>query len=607
MHNIGKTIGELHAMLIEYEKGLPKKAKTPQVMMIKGGKIQKDKKKSLKANGKGNDKHVYISNLKNPKPYAKEHPAKVDTCHHYKQVGYWKRNCHVYLAELLKKKKQVGSASSSSIFTIELFAFPNKSRVYDTGCGTHICITKQGFRESRKIKQGALYLYVGNGVRAQIEAIRSFDLVLPNGLSFMDYGILVSKNNVFYFNAIPSNDIYEIDMHDLVPNVNSIYNVSTKRAKHNLDSTYLWHCHLAHISKKRIEKLQKEGLLRSTDDESFDQCVSCLSGKMTRKSFSHRPERATDLLGIIHTDVCGPLRHVSRQATKDETSRILKNFITEIKNLVERKVKIIKCDNRTEFKNSIMNDFSEEKGIKREYSMARTPQQNRVAKRRNRTLIEAARTIDEGAKADYNNLETFKLLNVWTLVDLPYGKRAIETKWVFRNKRDQRGIIVRNKARLVAQGHRQEEGIAYDEVFALVARIDAISVTSASTPMETHKPLSKDATGIDVVAHLYSLDRKFTTGGCQFLCSRLISWQCKKQPIVANFTTKAEYIAASTIMDSAIYVVKNHVYHSKTKHIEIRHYFIRDSYEKRLIEMVKIHTDYNVADLLSKAFDVTGF
>ncbi|GJR51117.1 retrotransposon protein, putative, ty1-copia subclass [Tanacetum coccineum] len=130
---------------------------------------------------------------------------------------------------------------------------------------------------------------------------------------FTDFGISVSKNNVHYFNAIPSNGIYEIDMHNLVPNVNSIYNVSTKRAKHNLDSTYLWHCRLAHISKKRIEKLQHEGLLKSTDDESFDQCVSCLSGKMTRKSFPHRPERATDLLGIIHTKVCGPLRHVSRE------------------------------------------------------------------------------------------------------------------------------------------------------------------------------------------------------------------------------------------------------------------------------------------------------
>ncbi|GJV49200.1 ribonuclease H-like domain-containing protein [Tanacetum coccineum] len=61
-----------------------------------------------------------------------------------------------------------------------------------------------------------------------------------------------------------------------------------------------------------------------------------------------------------------------------------------------------------------------------------------------------------------------------TLVDLPYGKKAIGTKWVFRNKKDQRGIVIRNKARLVAQGHIQEEGIDYDEVFAPVARIEAI-------------------------------------------------------------------------------------------------------------------------------------
>nr|GFD08664.1 putative ribonuclease H-like domain-containing protein [Tanacetum cinerariifolium] len=80
-------------------------------------------------------------------------------------------------------------------------------------------------------------------------------------------------------------------------------------------------------------------------------------------------------------------------ATKDETSRILKSFITEIENLVENKVKMIRCDNGTEFKNRVMNEFYEEKGIKREYILARTPQQYRVVERRNRTLIEAARTM----------------------------------------------------------------------------------------------------------------------------------------------------------------------------------------------------------------------
>nr|GEX14293.1 hypothetical protein [Tanacetum cinerariifolium] len=103
MHNTGKIIGELHALLIEYEKGLPKKAATPQ----KANKKSLKAKGKGKANGKEKDKQVYIPKSKNPKPSAKENPTKDDTCHHCKEVGHWKKNCPVYLAELLKKKKQV--------------------------------------------------------------------------------------------------------------------------------------------------------------------------------------------------------------------------------------------------------------------------------------------------------------------------------------------------------------------------------------------------------------------------------------------------------------------------------------------------------------------
>ncbi|GKC82591.1 putative ribonuclease H-like domain-containing protein [Tanacetum coccineum] len=80
-------------------------------------------------------------------------------------------------------------------------------------------------------------------------------------------------------------------------------------------------------------------------------------------------------------------------ATKDETSEILKTFITGIENLIDLKVKVIKCDNGTEFKNKVMNQFYKMKSIKREFSVARTPQQNRVAERKNKTLIEVARTM----------------------------------------------------------------------------------------------------------------------------------------------------------------------------------------------------------------------
>ncbi|GJX05224.1 putative ribonuclease H-like domain-containing protein [Tanacetum coccineum] len=450
----------------------------------------------------------------------------------------------------------------------------------------------------------------------------------------------------------------------------------------------------------------------------------------------------------------------------------------------------------------------------------------------------------------------FEIQKVWILVDLPYGKKAIGTKWVYRNKKDERGVVVRNKARLVAQGHRQEEGIDYDEVFAPVARLEAIriflafasymgfivyqmdvksaflygkideevyvsqppgfldpkypekvykvvkalyglhqaprawyatlstfllkngyrrgtidktlflkkdkhdiilvqvyvddiifgstkkswcdefealmksrfqmssmgeltfflglqvkqkpngifisqdkyvaeilkkfdfaSVKTASTPIETQKPLVKDEEASDVDVHLYrsmigslmyvtasrpdimfavcacsranpnwafgileslhltwnptqnsdyagaNLDRKSTTGGGKFLGRRLITWKAKKQTIVATSTTEAEYVAAASccgqvlwiqnqmldygfnFMNTKIYIdnesticiVKNPVYHSKTKHIAIRHHFIRDAYEKKLIQVLKIHTNDNVADLLTKAFDVSRF
>ncbi|GJX80771.1 putative ribonuclease H-like domain-containing protein [Tanacetum coccineum] len=382
------------------------------------------------------------------------------------------------------------------------------------------------------------------------------------------------------------------------------------------------------------------------------------------------------------------------------------------------------------------------------------------------TKITQALNDESWVEAMQEELLQFKIQKVWTLVDLPYVKKAIGTKWVYRNKKYERGIVVTNKARLVVQGYKQEEGIDYDEAFAPVARIKAIrlllayasfmnflvyqmdvksvflygtidegvyvsqplgfvdlkfldkvykvekalyglhqapkawyetlstylldnrfyrddiifgstkkslytdfehimhkrfqmssmgeltfflgiqvkqkedgifisqdkyvgeilkkfgfsSIRTASTPMDTNKALTKDEDGEDVDIHLYrsmigsltyvtssrpdimfsvcacsrfqvqpkvshlnavkrifrylkgrpklslwypkdspfileafsdsdyagaSLDRKSTTGGCQFLGSRLISWQCKKHTVVANSTTEPEYIAAS--------------------------------------------------------------
>ncbi|GKB84147.1 putative reverse transcriptase, RNA-dependent DNA polymerase [Tanacetum coccineum] len=311
------------------------------------------------------------------------------------------------------------------------------------------------------------------------------------------------------------------------------------------------------------------------------------------------------------------------------------------------------------------------------------------------------------------------------------ARGPLEQNGCTKTKKYERGIVIRNKARLVAQGYTQEEGIDYDEmdvksaflygkikeefsvyqppgfedpefpdrvykvpdefygraqfllrtaiqknygifisqdkyVDEILKKFSFSTVKTASTPMETTKPLLRDVEAEDVNVHLYrsmigslmyltasrpniiylkgqpklglwypkdspfdleaytnsdyagaSLDRKSTTRGCQFLISVLISWQCKKQTIVANSTTEVEYVAVASCCrqvlwiqnqmldygynfmnskifidnESTICIVKNPVFHSKTKHIEIRHHFIRDSNEKKLIQMIKIHTD----------------
>ncbi|GJX41404.1 putative ribonuclease H-like domain-containing protein [Tanacetum coccineum] len=189
------------------------------------------------------------------------------------------------------------------------------------------------------------------------------------------------------------------------------------------DESMLWHMRLGHINFKNINKLVKDNLVRGFPTKCFknDQtCVACLKGKQHRASCKSKVlNPITKPLFMLHMDLFGPtfmssLMHkkyclvvtddyikftwVFFLTTKDETSEILKSFIKEIENLVDKKVKIIRSDKGTEFKNKVMDDFCREKGIKREYSVAKTPRQNSVAERRNKTLIDVARTMFADSK-----------------------------------------------------------------------------------------------------------------------------------------------------------------------------------------------------------------
>ncbi|GJU84472.1 hypothetical protein Tco_1292018 [Tanacetum coccineum] len=194
---------------------------------------------------------------------------------------------------------------------------------------------------------------------------------------------------------------------------------------------------------------------------------------------------------------------------------------------------------------------------------------------------------------------------------------------------------------LIVQQKKDGIFISQDKyVGEILKKFGFTEVKTASTPMETQKPLLKDEDGEEVDVHMYrsmigslmyltssrpdimfavcacaryqvnpkvshlhavkmifsdyagaSLDRKSTTGGCQFLRSRLISWQFKKQTMVANSTTKAEYVAASSCRGQVLWIQNQLLNYG-------------DCNEKKLIQMVKIHTDKNVADLLTKSFDI---
>ncbi|GKF23286.1 putative ribonuclease H-like domain-containing protein [Tanacetum coccineum] len=159
--------------------------------------------------------------------------------------------------------------------------------------------------------------------------------------------------------------MYSFDLKNVVPS----RGLTCLFAKAIIDESSLWHRRLGHINFKTMNKLVRGNLVRGLPSKLFENdhnCVACQKGKFSWVFFL---------------------------ATKDETSGILKTVITSIENKINHKVKIIRCDNGTEFKNNDLNQFCGLKGIMREFSVSRTPQQNGVAERKNRSLIEAARTM----------------------------------------------------------------------------------------------------------------------------------------------------------------------------------------------------------------------
>ncbi|GJS14264.1 putative ribonuclease H-like domain-containing protein, partial [Tanacetum coccineum] len=210
------------------------------------------------------------------------------------------------------------------------------------------------------------------------------------------------------------NNMYSFNLENIVPS----RGLACLIAKATVDESNKWHRRLGHVNFKNLNKLVKGNLVRGLPSKIFQNdhtCVACQKGKQHKASCKAKSVSSiSQPLQLLHMDLFGPtsVRSLNHKTyclvitddfsrfswvfflrTKDETSGILKDFIRQIENQLNQKVKTIRCDNGTEFKNRDFIEFCGSKGIKREYSNARTPQQNGVAERKNMTLIEAARTM----------------------------------------------------------------------------------------------------------------------------------------------------------------------------------------------------------------------
>ncbi|GJW91652.1 retrovirus-related pol polyprotein from transposon TNT 1-94 [Tanacetum coccineum] len=251
----------------------------------------------------------------------------------------------------------------------------------------------------------------------------------------------------------------------------------------------------------------------------------------------------------------------------------------------------------------------------------------------------------------HEELHQFDRLQVWELVDNPFRKNVIKLKWLWKNKKDEDQIVIRNKARLVAKVMLPGRGIDFEESLLPVACLEVVRFfvviclhtrlfSTLSMDMKTSflNGLLKEEVNVAQPDGFVDLDhpdkvyrlRKALYGLKQ--ASRAC-WMSKKQDCTAMSSAEAEYVALSAscaqVMwmrtqlkdygfnynkiplycdsQSAIAISCNPVYHSRTKHVHTRYHFIKEQVENGIIELYFVITEYQLADMFTKAYQKIGF
>ncbi|GJS89144.1 putative ribonuclease H-like domain-containing protein [Tanacetum coccineum] len=321
-------------------------------------------------------------------------------------------------------------------------ALKNKG-IVDSGCSRHMTGNKAYLVEYQDNNGGPVAFggskgqitYKGKIITGKLDfedvyfvkELKQFNLVFvsqmcdkKNKVLFTDSECLVlSPNfklpdeNQVLLRVLRQNNMYSFNLENIVPTGG----LACLIAKAIVDESNKWHRRLGHVNFKNLNKLMKGNLVRGLPSKIFQNdhtCVACQKGKQHKASCKAKVvSYISQPLQLLHMDLFRPtyVKSINHKTyflvitdgfsrfswvfflrTKDETSGILKDFIKQIENQLNQNVKTIRCDKGTEFKNKDIIEFCGSKGIKREYNNAKTPQHG-VAERKNRTLIEASRTM----------------------------------------------------------------------------------------------------------------------------------------------------------------------------------------------------------------------
>ncbi|CAM8940925.1 unnamed protein product [Rhodiola kirilowii] len=431
---------KLKAMLIQ-EEGRLKKMKDHAVHFVGHYGATSSKSKMIKR-----DKKKDKAFMKRPESQIQ----KEKKCFFCKKAGHFKKDCPKRKAWFDKK----GMEHNFVCFESNLIEVPYNTWWLDSGATTHVSHIKQGFSSIQLIRGPEQHLFMGNRKKARIEGIGTYRLILDTGcqidlqrclyvpecarnlvsisrldnlgfhVKFGNGGFSLYRNDYLYGCGTLIDSLYKFNLD--VKFSESLFYIESqgiKRSAFNEHSAFLWHQRLGHISKERIMRLVKNEILPQLDFSDLNVCVDCIKGKQTKHIVKKSATRSTQLLELIHTDICGPFDIPSWNGEKyfitfiDDYSRygytyllheksqsvnVLEVFVNEVERQLDRKVKVVRSDRGGEFYGKFNESgqcpgpfakFLENRGICAQYTMPGTPQQNGVAERRNRTLMDMVRSM----------------------------------------------------------------------------------------------------------------------------------------------------------------------------------------------------------------------